>query len=334
MGFLGTCPDGRTVLCEANTIAETRRKCVEPIVEHKTYKDEQEFTVARDYDVKYINVLTGEPDVYANDPNCVRANTVEESRDDTIKIHVVGKGSLDDDIWVFRHAADGSKTKIYCNMQHNEDHGSKKTYDGVVYQCIDNNGDYSFDREIPIKGSDIVSVQQASENENENGTPFARGRNHYRSTRVVIDNILVAPDTFCANYPAYPCNGDINLRTWDNALSTLSILFPYAGAYNVTFWDRYGSKMGEVVLGVDDFRTIASQGNLNLRLGREMAAKPGFADESLLCGTTTGWSGAAASLAGTSPKTRPRPAIRRKGSTAIRRPTRSRSSSSRIFLPA
>jgi len=109
------------------------------------------------------------------------------------------------------------------------------------------------------------------------------GRNHYRSTRVVIDNVLVAPDTFCSNHPAYPCVNDNFLVTWDNALSTLSLLFPYAGAYNVSFWDKSGNRMGEVVLGIDDFRMIASQGNLNLRLGRGMAAKPEFTDEAMLC---------------------------------------------------
>jgi len=283
IGFLGTCDDGRTVICEANTIAETRKVCVEPINEARYYKETQEFTVLRDYEEKYVNVLTGEPDVYASDPNCVRSNTVEESRDSNITIHIKGDGYLDDDIWVFRHKADGGKTKIYCNMQHNEDRGSRKTYDGTTYQCIDNNGRYTFDQVLPISGSDIVSVQEASEHENNNGTPFVIGRNHYSSTRVVIDNILVAPDAFCANYPAYPCHNGRHLMTWDNALGTLSLLFPYAGAYNITFWDRSGTKMAEVILGVDDFRTIASQGNLNLRLAESMTVRGDFTDEDMVC---------------------------------------------------
>lgn len=49
---------------------------------------------------------------------------------------------------------------------------------------------------VNIDTTDIVTVQQASENENATSEPFVLGRNHYSSTEVVIDGVEVAPKTF------------------------------------------------------------------------------------------------------------------------------------------
>lgn len=277
IGFIGKCPDGRSVFCKANTISENRKVCIEPVMgdvnQNKTYNQ----TMNRNYVTKTVDVLSGEPDIYTSNPNCIRANTIEDSRDKRISIHIVGSGELDDDIWVFRHLADGSKTKVYCNEQHNENHGSRKMYDGTVYQCIDNNGQYSFDHTLYINSSDIVSIQQATEQENNTGTPFAVGRTNYGSSKVTIDNILVAPETFTGNYPYYPRYGNSNLlKIWDNTQGTLSLLFPYAGAYNLTFWGKNGEKIAEADIGINDFRTMKMQGYLQLRLAHSMELAPGM----------------------------------------------------------
>ena len=276
LGFMGKCPDGRNVFCKANTISEKRKVCIEPITgnvdQNKTYNE----IMTRNYTTKTVDVLSGEPDSYADNPNCIRDNTIEASRQNKISIHIVGAGQLDDDIWVFRHLANGSKTKVYCNEQHNENHHSRKDYDGTVYQCIDNNGNYSFDHTLYINNSDIVSVQQATERENANGgIPFSPGRTNYRSTKVTIDNILVAPETMIGNYPYYPNDGNY-LKLWENTDDTLSLLFPYAGAYNLTFWGKDGQEIAEANLGINDFRTMKMQGYLQLKLAYSMQLAPGL----------------------------------------------------------
>jgi hypothetical protein len=194
---------------------------------------------------------------------------VEDARDQEIYVKIQGNGYLDDDIHVLRHLNDGTHIKVYCNMQHNENAGSRKNYNGSILECIDNDGAYAFNKTVEIKASDIVSVQQASENENGNGTPFAIGRNHYGSTKVVIDDILVAPEAFGANFPYYPKNGGW-LRTWDNTISSLSILFPYSGAYRLQFFNKEGNIVSDLTIGLETFEAINKDGFFQLKAGKTM----------------------------------------------------------------
>lgn len=277
--FAGTCSDGREVRCEANKFQNTTRICVEPIYETEIISELKGTEMQRTYDEMIVDVLSGEPDVYSSDENCLRANTVEDAREQELYVKIVGSGSLDDDIYILKHKTDGSHSKIYCNMQHAEDKGSRKSYNGEVLQCIDNNGSYSFNQTVSIDTTDIVSVQQNSENENATGTPFALGRNHYSSTKVAIDGIEVAPNTYPSNFPYYPKNGS-HLRTWDNTNSTLSILFPFAGAYELYFYNAQNEEMAVAYLDIEDFKEIAINGSLQLMLGRQMKLAPGMQESS------------------------------------------------------
>ncbi len=46
--------------------------------------------------------------------------------------------------------------------------------------CLRNNGNYAFDETIKIDAGDIVTVQQNSEQEIYNGTPFARQKSLFK----------------------------------------------------------------------------------------------------------------------------------------------------------
>lgn len=278
--FTTTCNDGRTVKCEIDKFYAQKAQCLEPIYEESTETEIYDATLTRTYETKEVDVLSGEIDVYSGNESCLRANTVEEARNQELFVKIVGSGSLDDDIYILRHAADGSHTKVYCNMQHAENIGNRKSYNGEVLQCIDNNGNYSFNSTVNIESTDIVTVQQNSENENANGTPFAIGRNHYNSSKVTIDGITVAPQVKNSDYPYYPANG-VHLRTWDNTTSTFSILFPFAGAYEIFFYNKDGKEMAKTLIDLEDFKAIATNGYLPLELGQKMELAPNIEDDIL-----------------------------------------------------
>lgn len=276
IGFLGKCPDNREVMCDVDSFSQTTRICTEPIhadinatsftnsVEDKTFK---EFTV---------DVLSGEADIYAEKPNCVRSNTVDESRIDTVTAHINGSGDLDDDIWIFRHRGDGTHLKVYCNEQHNGNAGNKKSYDGTVEQCVGNDGNYAFDETIDIDTTDVLTIQQATEDENANGgIPFAGEHTHYGSSKVEIDGITAAPETFISNFPYLPTNQGL-LATWENTLGTLTIMFPYAGAYQISFFNKIGNMVAKKVIGMDDFDDMHSANFIQLKLAKQMDDAPGF----------------------------------------------------------
>ena len=276
--FQGTCSDGRTIECPVNKFENSTKICREPIMSIEKQSEQKSTELVRGYTEYVVDVYSGEPDTYSTNPNCLRANTIEDAREQELYVRIIGTGALDDDIYVLRHKIDGSHTKVYCNMQHAENHGSKKSYNGDVLQCIDNNGSYSFDQTVNIETTDIVTVQQNSENENATGVPFALGRNHYSSTRVEIDGIEVAPNTFPANAPYYPRNGG-HLRTWDNTTSTLSILFPFAGAYELYFYNKNSEEIAKATLDIEDFKTITQTKALQMQLGKKMKLANGVEED-------------------------------------------------------
>ena len=75
-----------------------------------------------------------------------------------------------------------------------------KNYNGETLLCQRNDGDYHFDELMDIEPNDIVSIQQASEEEMANPTPFVLGRRHYSSTAVTIDGVVAAPESFPSNH--------------------------------------------------------------------------------------------------------------------------------------
>lgn len=156
-----------------------------------------------------------------------------------------------------------------------------KNYAGDTLQCIDNDGNYNFDQTVSIKSSDVVSVQQASEAENATKEHMF-ARNHFRSTPLTIHGVSAAPATFPANYPAYPTHGGGWLKTWDNALTNLSIMFPFAGAYEIFVYggaSEYENKLlSQATLTIDDFKDMPSNGYMQLKLGRTMQLSPGMTD--------------------------------------------------------
>lgn len=267
IGFTGRCPDGRQVICDTDTISEEKRVCKEPIMGISTEERDESVQVGKTYDTFSISVISGEPDIYSEDPNCLRANTIEEAREGVFQARVKGSGYLDDDIFVLTHSNDGTLGKIYCNQQHN---GSNpyKVVGGNNLHCIPNSGSYSFNKTVDIVASHVVSVQQASEIEIRTGSWFA-GRNHYRSTQLTIEGVLVAPTTSGSTFPYYPANGPY-VRTWDNSLSTLSLMFPFSGAYELYFYDNSGREMGSAIIDSTDFEEMGAFGNTQLKLGKEM----------------------------------------------------------------
>jgi len=267
--FLGTCSDGTEVTCQVNKFKNTVKVCTQPIYETEIISEIKGTELVRGYTERTVDVLSGEADIYSADESCLRSNTVDQAREQELYVKIIGTGALDDDIYVLRHKADGSHTKVYCNMQHNGNNGSKKSYNGDVLACLANNGSYSFSSTVGIEVTDIVSVQQNSENENESGAPFSLGRQHYGSTKVVIDNIEVAPSTFSNLFPHYPSAGQW-LKTWDNTNSTLSILFPFAGAYELFFYNKSNEEIAKATLDIEDFKEITQNGSLQLKLGRTM----------------------------------------------------------------
>lgn len=356
-GFSGTCSDGRAITCNVNRYSKTSLVCKEPIYETKITSSLHQTEQIRNYTEYQVDVLSGEPDSHASDSNCIRVNTVKEARDNAISAKIVGNGSLDDDIYVLRHLANGEHEKIYCNMQHagaavtdsinlksclvgkgftfipstetavlndylsctssadnisptyvksclegkgytaangkqltdqkiNDIYScgelikggtATKFYNGSPMSCLRNNGSYSFNSIVPIYPTDIITVQQNSEQEVNSGEPFAVGRNHYQSTKVIIDNVQVAPDTFSANYPHYPSNSGL-LRTWDNTTATFSILFPFAGSYDLYFYNKDNELLATQSLDINDFKNISYTSALQLKLGTKMKLATGIND--------------------------------------------------------
>lgn len=277
VGFLGNCADGRQVMCEANGLSETKMECLAPKYAEKVSSELRDTFEARNYTEKSIDVLSGEPDIYSENATCVRSNTIADSRDREIYIKILGSGYLDDDIFVMRHTEEGTHIKQYCNMQHG---GASPTrmYDGNLLSCIQNNGNYSFNSTIKINASDIVTIHQASENIQSNPTPFSIGRNHYRSTKVTIDDVLVVPDISVASHPFYPSawSGGMYLKTWDNTLGSLAIMFPFSGSYMFQFFNKDGGMVGQSTIGIEEFEQVSEDGNYQLRLGKSMILAPGI----------------------------------------------------------
>jgi hypothetical protein len=276
-GFQGTCSDGRTVTCDVNKFDSSIQVCKQPIYETEINNKLYSAELTRTYTNKKVDVLSGEVDIYSQEANCLRANTVQQAREQQLYVKIEGDGFLDDDIYVLRHNITGGHEKIYCNMQHAENKGNKKAYNGDMLQCIDNNGNYTFNQTVNIETTDIVSVQEATENENATGTPFSLGRTHYSSTEVVIDGVEVAPKTFSSDFPSYP-RQDTHLKLWDNTLGTLSILFPFAGAYEIYFYNKNQVEVAKSTLDIEDFKSITQNSSLQLKLGQNMPLATGISD--------------------------------------------------------
>ena len=278
VGFVGTCPAGTdqagTIMCDVDRFSQTSRICEEPInldINTTSYSNNVETKTFKEYTV---DVLSGEPDIYASKPNCIRANTIDSARQSNVTAHIVGDGNLDDDIWIAKHRGNGTHFMVYCNEQHNENAGSKKMYDGVMEQCISNNGNYSFEKTISIDTSDIVSIQEATEGEDGGAVPFWR-RADYGSTKVTIDGIVASPETWPANFPYYPTlNAWLNL--WENSLGTLSILFPYSGAYRLSFYNKDENLVVAHNINMDDFDNIVNSDYIQLKLAKDIAPAPGI----------------------------------------------------------
>lgn len=171
----------------------------------------------------------------------------------------------------------GDDDAIFSCGQSSAGGTATKLYNGVPLSCIRNNGSYSFNETVSIQASDIVTVQQNSEQEVNNPTPFAVGRNHYNSSKVTMDNVEVAPSAYPSQFPYYPVNGG-NLRTWDNTTATFAILFPFASSYEIYFYNAGGDEVAKATLTVDDFKNMGTNGNLNIKLGGTMALASGISE--------------------------------------------------------
>lgn len=274
IGFIGKCSSGKDVMCKIDTISQKSKKCIKEITETNTILSDKETLSTRNYDEFEVNIDSNEPDIYSANPNCLRENTVQEARNGVFQARIVGDGKLDDDIFILQHSDNGTFDKIYCNQQHNGSSPSK-IVDGQKLSCIANDGSYSFDKVVNINANNIVSVQEATEREVVDRTWFKGGRTNYYSTEVRIDNVLVAPETGPANYPHYPKAHSDYLRTWENTLATLSLLFPFSGAYEIYFYNNSGILMASTIIGDKDFKAMGQNGNLELKLTNSMKVLKG-----------------------------------------------------------
>lgn len=269
-GFIGTCPAEASasgqpfqVTCSVDSFRQTRNICVE---EGSSINNTTHEVLDQSYDLHYteydVSVLSGAIDIYAVREDCVRANTIEESRNESVYINASGSGQLDDDIYLTVHHADDTHSVVYCNQQHNSNAGSKLNFSemGGIVQCIPNSGNYSFSQQVNIIPGDIVSVQQATENENGgfhglNGSFSAR--THYGSSKVVIDNIEVTPSVYPSKFPYYPSDG-VNLALWENTLGSVAIMFPYAGFYKLYFYNNAGELVASEDVTGENFNELTS----------------------------------------------------------------------------
>ncbi|MDD3466356.1 MAG: conjugal transfer protein TraN [Campylobacterales bacterium] len=343
VAFEGTCKNGKSITCETKVFSTQDYVCKEPIYEDFIETMLKEQQVTRSFSDHEVDWISAEPDMYSERDNCLRLNSILDSREQDIFININASGKLDDDVYILRHSADGDHSKIYCNMQHapvnvniqaevekcldikdynltsqevsgaiacdldadnltdekfqeclvakniivddangvrdcvaSVDSGTAvKHYSGSVLSCLRNNGSYSVDmRNIPIDISDLVTIQQNSEWEYLNPTPFSVGRNHYSSTKVNLNGKVVSPQAFTSDYPYYPSNGGY-LRTWDNVTSTLTILFPFAGIYELYFYNKNGEEIFTQTVNPNHFKEIQGAGYTQLKLGEVMNLAPG-----------------------------------------------------------
>lgn len=209
-----------------------------------------------------------------------------------IDLSATGAMSIDKNtsiaVSVFSNAVTAKVTFDFGDMiQHNGALDSSsvsmvnKNYAGDTLQCIDNDGNYNFDQHVTISSSDVISIQEASEAENAT-KEYMFARNHFRATPVSVDGVNAAPGTFPTNYPAYPTHGGLFLKTWDNALTNLSIMFPFAGAYDIFVYgggSEYENRLiGSATLTIEDFKDMPNNGYIQLKLGKSMVLSPGMVE--------------------------------------------------------
>ena len=289
-GFLGTCPgeayaDGiaKNVTCTVNSFKHTTSTCIDRAPDtNKTTDEVLNEKYKLDYTVETVNVLSGSVDRFSSRDNCVRANTIDAGRDNSINIHVAGSGRLDDDIYVILHHADNTHTVAYCNQQHNKDYGSKLTFNEISetpIQCIPNSGNYAFDQHYNIKNSDILSIQQSTEDEEGHHTFFSAdspqyfyAREGYISSKVIMDETEVVPEVYGSDFPYYSSSPWINI--WDNALGSLGLMFPYAGSYTLYFYNMNNELETQRTIGLADFESIGSRGYKQIFLARDIPINP------------------------------------------------------------
>jgi len=345
IGFSGTCSNGKEIVCDTKNFSNEDYVCVDPVYEDFTETKTKEQAVHRRWQEYQVDWVSAEPDMYSERENCLRVNSILDSRKQNIYINIKAEGQLDDDIYVLKHSLDGSASKIYCNMQHaplgtnvNEaiktcldmkgfsfnmtevtniincdqdanninddlfndclvvkdvnttsldvseirecvtsvDAGmAVKNYNGSVLGCLRNSGSYSVDMQgIPIDVSDIVTIQQNSEWEVLNPTPFAVGRNHYSSTKVNLNGKVVTPQAYASDFPHYPRSFNVHLKTWDNTTSTLTILFPFSGLYELYFYNKHGQEVIRKTINPTHFKEMQNVGFSQLKLAGDMALSP------------------------------------------------------------
>jgi len=259
-GFLGTCPSGTPnagpIVCDVDSFTETKQRCVAPIYQSESFEEPAENVYIKSYTEHEIDVLSGEDDKYAADPNCLRINTVEDSRDKEVFARIKTEGALDDDFYIFKHSPYSGSDMFYCNLQH---HGSD-VIAGKSFSCERNTGSYSVDKKLPIVPGDVVSIQQASDI----GASSVY-LNVYASgctTNVYIDGVLSTPafedwniDPYAPGHPG--CyNAPRGFSVIDRGLMNFTLMFPYAGAYTLYFFGKDNNLLFKQDLTIDDFKDI------------------------------------------------------------------------------
>ena len=269
-GFLGMCPAEASasnspfeVTCLVDSFSQTRNECTNygPSITSTTSSVLEE-NYNLDYTIETVDVLSGAVDRFSNREDCIRANTVDDGRESEITIKIDASGNLDDDFYAIVHKVDSSHSVIYCNQQHNDDAGSKlyrPELSDTPIQCIQNGGTYDFSQEIAINKGDLVSIQQANENENEGDSPFAIW-SEFGSSEVVIDNIQAIPVTSPQEFPYLATCCGTWLKGWSAILSSMAILFPYSGVYTLFFYNNDGDLVARKDIGLDDFEALNESG--------------------------------------------------------------------------
>lgn len=92
VGFKGTCPiSKKEVVCKINQVSRTTKTCVLPIFKNEIYDDISNQTINRECSDFYIDVASGEEDIYKNNPSCLRTNQAADSRKGELTVNFRNK---------------------------------------------------------------------------------------------------------------------------------------------------------------------------------------------------------------------------------------------------
>lgn len=112
-GFLGKCPNGKTVTCSVNVLKSTTKTCIAPVYEEIIKKEVITKTIGRTCQEVYVDISKGEVDKYKDQPNCIRINSADDSRGGTHEVTFSADGKIPT-LKISALKTDGTEDNIFC----------------------------------------------------------------------------------------------------------------------------------------------------------------------------------------------------------------------------